>query len=212
MVRIVWPSWRRPRAGGQVSCRCTRASGLLPTNPARPPCWRAGAFIASELSGIRYLELLPPLVYVGLAHRERLVRCGCLAVCDPGELDILVHGQVDHLAGCPGRSRRPQRSADRSSRPQSPKSSTTLVPSRSACRATEMSRPSSTNVYRRPSDRRTAGSSSDPESAAAPARRGELFGPAGFPRLRGLRPSGTLWRRTGSCSRETGTGMAPLVR
>ncbi len=60
-----------------------------------------------ELGGIRYLELLPPLVYVGLAHRERLPRCHRLAVRDPGELDVLVHGQVDHLAGRSGRSRQP---------------------------------------------------------------------------------------------------------
>ena len=119
-----------------------RASGLLPTPPSPATLLAARDFTAAEFGGIRHLELLPPLPYVGLAHRECLVRCRCLAVCDPGELDILGHGQVDHLAGRPG-DRASRRSADHSSRPQSPKSSTTLVPSSSACRATEMSRPSS---------------------------------------------------------------------
>jgi hypothetical protein len=68
----------------------------------RPSRWRAGDFAAVEFGGVRYLELFPPLVYVGPGHRERLIRCRCLAVRDPGELDVLVHGQVDHLAGCPG--------------------------------------------------------------------------------------------------------------
>ena len=76
-----------------------------PLRPARPPCRRAGDLTAAELVGIRNLELLPPLVYVGRAHRERLMRRRCLAVRDPGELDVLVHGQVDDLAGRPGRSR-----------------------------------------------------------------------------------------------------------
>jgi hypothetical protein len=76
-----------------------------PLRPARQPCWWARDFTAAELGCIRYLELLPPLVYVGLAHRERLMGCHYLAVRDPGELDVLVHGQVDHLAGRPGRSR-----------------------------------------------------------------------------------------------------------
>ena len=88
-------------------------------------------------------ELLPPLVYAGLAHREHLMRCRCLAVRDPGELDVLVHGQVDHLAGCPGRSRQPAQGRPFIAAPE-PVSSTTLVPRLSACRATERSRPSST--------------------------------------------------------------------
>lgn len=78
-----------------------------PLRPARPPCWRARNFTAAELGGPGYLELLPPLVDVGLAYRERLMGCRCLAVRDSGELDLLVHGQVDHLAGRPGRSCQP---------------------------------------------------------------------------------------------------------
>ena len=35
------------------------------------------------------------------------MRCCCLAVRDPGELDILVNRQVDHPAGCPCRSGQP---------------------------------------------------------------------------------------------------------
>src|SRR4029077_8307615 len=62
---------------------------------------------ARETAAVSYWKLPPPLVYIGLAHRERLMRCRCLAVRDPGELDALVHGQVDHLAGRPGRSGQP---------------------------------------------------------------------------------------------------------
>jgi hypothetical protein len=57
--------------------------------------------------GVRHLELLPPRVHVSLGHRECLVRCRFLAVCDAGELDVFVHGQVDHLACCPGRPGQP---------------------------------------------------------------------------------------------------------
>src|SRR6185437_16254540 len=78
-----------------------------PFRPARPPRWRTGDFAAAEFGGVGYLELLPPLVDIGLAHRERLLRCRCLAVRDPGELDVLAYGQVDHLACCPGRSCQP---------------------------------------------------------------------------------------------------------
>src|ERR1700729_2511899 len=78
-----------------------------PFRPARPSCWRTGDFAAVELGGAGYLELLAPFVYIGLAHRERLIRCRCLAVRDPGELDVLVHRQGGHLAGRPGRPRKP---------------------------------------------------------------------------------------------------------
>src|SRR5215469_6054054 len=61
-----------------------------PLLPAGPPGWRTRDFTVGELVGIRHLELLPPCVYLGLAHRERLVRFCCLAVRDPGELGILV--------------------------------------------------------------------------------------------------------------------------
>src|SRR5438477_10421865 len=104
----VTPAVRMAQAGAvRLAVGAGEPVVCCPFLPARPPCWRAGDFAAAELGGIRYLELLPPLVYVGLAHRERLMRCRCLAPYDPGELDVLVHGQVDHLAGCPGRSRQP---------------------------------------------------------------------------------------------------------
>src|SRR6266699_268622 len=80
-------------AGGPVVC--------CPFRPALPPRRRAGDLTAAEFGGVRHLELSLPLVYVGLVHRECLVRCRFLAVRDPGELDVLVHGQVDHLAGGP---------------------------------------------------------------------------------------------------------------
>jgi hypothetical protein len=67
-----------------------------------------GADLAAvEFSGVRYLKLLPLLIYVGLGHRESLVRCRRLAVRDPGELHVFVHGQVDHLACSPGRPGQP---------------------------------------------------------------------------------------------------------
>jgi hypothetical protein len=74
-----------------------------PLRPVRPPRRRAGDLTAVEFGGVGLLELLPPLVQLGLAHREGLVRCRRLAMCDAGELDVLVYGQVDHLACCPGR-------------------------------------------------------------------------------------------------------------
>jgi Nucleotidyltransferase domain len=63
-----------------------------PLRPARPARRRARDLSAIEFSGVRHLELVPPRVQVSLAHREGLVRCRFLAVRDPGELDVLVHG------------------------------------------------------------------------------------------------------------------------
>ena len=110
---------------------------------ARVAAWIEEYNTRRRHSACQMMELLPPLVYAGLAHREHLMRCRCLAVRDPGELDVLVHGQVDHLAGCPGRSRQPAQGRPFIAAPE-PVSSTTLVPRLSACRATERSRPSST--------------------------------------------------------------------
>jgi len=59
-----------------------------PRSPPRPPCWRCRDLTAAEFGGVRHLKLLPPGVYVGLAHRECLVRCRFLAVRDAGELDV----------------------------------------------------------------------------------------------------------------------------
>lgn len=77
-------------ARGPHICRPFR-----PVRPARR--WRRN-LAAVEFGGVRLLELLPPGIQVGLAHWERLMRCRFLAVRDAGELDVLVHGQVDHTA------------------------------------------------------------------------------------------------------------------
>jgi hypothetical protein len=137
------------RPGGRAARRqlavCQRGPAIRgPLRPARPLRGRAGDFIAVQLGGIGHLELLSPPVDLSLGHRVRLVRRGCLAMRDPRKLGVPVHRQVNHPARRVGRPRQP---AQR--RPfipaQNPKSSTTLVPSRSICRATQMSRPSSTS-------------------------------------------------------------------
>src|ERR1700733_1173283 len=55
-----------------------------PLRPARPPRRRTRDLTAVEFGGVGHLELLPPLVQLGLAHREGLVRCRRLAMCDAG--------------------------------------------------------------------------------------------------------------------------------
>ena len=90
------PVIRSPHRSLSVSAR--RPSACRPLRPARPACWWIGDLAAIEFPGIRNLKLHPPLINVGLGHRKRLVRCRLLAPCDAGQLDVLLHGQIDHLA------------------------------------------------------------------------------------------------------------------
>ena len=83
---------------------------------------------------------------VRLGHHERLARRARPTALNPLDLRRPVHRHVDHLAGRPT-ERASHRNDDRSSRPQNLKSSTTFVPSRSASRASQMNRPSSTSRF-----------------------------------------------------------------
>ena len=94
-----------PVSPTKVVVSARRPLAFRPFRPARPARRRARDLVTSELYGVRNLELLTPLIDVGLAHRERLVRCRLLAPCDASKLDILLHRHIDHLASRPARSR-----------------------------------------------------------------------------------------------------------
>jgi hypothetical protein len=180
-----WPARTppgRPRPGGPVSCRCMKAGGLLPAAP-RPATLLAGQGFHRRRAR---RHQVPGTAPAGGLRRPRSSGTSD-AVPLPGGARSGRAGRPCPRAGRPpGRPPRAghagQRSAGRSSRPRSPESSTTLVPSRSACRANRdepsLQHEALAAGHRIAEQRDHPVIRGQPQR---PVRRGELPGPSGLP-------------------------------